>query len=529
MADRRASIIITLQDLASSGLGRLVGSIEKFKVMSISALNNFRPLIDFLKSSVAAYLEQENANEKLNQALKNQGIYSAQAAKELQNFASELQRTTTFSDETIVKTQAMLTTFGLAGEQMNRATKAALDLSIGLGVDLNTAALTIGKAFTGSTETLGRYGIKIAEGTAESDKFNAVLVQLEKRFGGEAQARLSTTSGQIENLTNRLGELKERIGAELIPVIKFWADQLSIAVGWLEKLNIHTNDGLVGRELTIQSLRDEMTALIEKSTLEGTYHDETIQRRLANYEDAILKEQGLLELDNRRKASQNSVAVSANTIRADQLKKTTEDYAQRKKQEVDFNKFHYDSLDGQRLYEEGHQLKVAKINKFYNEERVGNLTSTLNTISTLSQAKNKELAVIGKASAISIATIDTFAAASKALASAPPPFNFALMAAVIAAGLANVARISGVQLAQGGMIMPSPGGTLATIGEASRPEVVLPLGDRKTQEALSESGFGGITINVGTLIADDRGIKELAKRIDESLFELRRTNESLSF
>ena len=37
---------------------------------------------------------------------------------------------------------------------------------------------------------------------------------------------------------------------------------------------------------------------------------------------------------------------------------------------------------------------------------------------------------------------DTFTGANKALASAPPPFNFALAASVVAAGIANVAKIS---------------------------------------------------------------------------------------
>lgn len=61
----------------------------------------------------------------------------------------------------------------------------------------------------------------------------------------------------------------------------------------------------------------------------------------------------------------------------------------------------------------------------------------------------KTLFNISKGLSIAGAIADTYAAANKALASAPPPINYALMAAVIAAGIANVAKIAAT----------SPGGT----------------------------------------------------------------------
>lgn len=83
-------------------------------------------------------------------------------------------------------------------------------------------------------------------------------------------------------------------------------------------------------------------------------------------------------------------------------------------------------------------------------DREQRLSDTLTFISTLAQSKNKALQAVGKAAAITQATIDTYAAANVALKAAPPPFNFVLMAAVIAAGLANVAKISGVGGSGGG-------------------------------------------------------------------------------
>jgi len=92
-----------------------------------------------------------------------------------------------------------------------------------------------------------------------------------------------------------------------------------------------------------------------------------------------------------------------------------------------------------------------------NKKRAENFKSTLDTISTLASSGNKTLATIGKASAITTATIDGYAAVQKALASAPPPFNFALAGLVGAATAANVAKIAGTPLATGIDQVPGTG------------------------------------------------------------------------
>lgn len=81
--------------------------------------------------------------------------------------------------------------------------------------------------------------------------------------------------------------------------------------------------------------------------------------------------------------------------------------------------------------------------------RAQNLKDSFSYIATLSTSGNATLAAIGKAAAITTATIDGYAAVQKALAAAPPPFNFALAALVGTATAANVAKIAGVGLASG--------------------------------------------------------------------------------
>ncbi len=125
----------------------------------------------------------------------------------------------------------------------------------------------------------------------------------------------------------------------------------------------------------------------------------------------------------------------------------------------------------------GHK-KLNELEKKQYAERINIVSQSMDTIASLATAKNKTLALIGKTTGIASATIDTFVGANKAFAQGGF-FGFAMAAAVIAAGMANVARISGVELAAGGVVNQP---TRALIGEAG-PEAVIPLEN-------SDVGFG---------------------------------------
>ena len=96
---------------------------------------------------VAASNEQELAERKLSQALKSTGRATELSSHEMINFASALQKTTTFGDETIIKSQALLATFTSVGKDVfPNATRAILDVSAAMGQDLQQTIIQGGKA-----------------------------------------------------------------------------------------------------------------------------------------------------------------------------------------------------------------------------------------------------------------------------------------------------------------------------------------------------------------------------------------------
>lgn len=108
------------------------------------------------------------------------------------------------------------------------------------------------------------------------------------------------------------------------------------------------------------------------------------------------------------------------------------------------------------MAEEAYQKRLDQVDTFFG------------SLATLTRSSSEELRAIGKAAAIIQATIDGVLAVQKALASAPPPFNFALAAAVGAAAAVNVAEIAGME--KGGRVQA---GTPYIVGE-KRPELFVP-------------------------------------------------------
>ena len=102
------------------------------------------------------------------------------------------------------------------------------------------------------------------------------------------------------------------------------------------------------------------------------------------------------------------------------------------------------------------------------------------------------------------------------------PAGWALLAAAGAAtvGIRQVA--SQVKLAKGGIVMPTPGGTVATIGEAGSAEAVIPLDSPKAEAMLGASNgdnSGPVVINV---MVDSA---QLAKVVYKNIRELQRSGQ----
>lgn len=165
------------------------------------------------KEMIAAAIESEDAINRLNIALQQQGTYTEEASQSFQAYAANLQATTGYSDDLITSNASLLVSIGkLSGEGLERATDAALDLAAATGKDLNTTFDLLAKAAAGNTGSLSRYGIIIDESIPKSQRFAEALKQIESQMGGMAEGRLNTFSGALTRLQLGFGDVLEEIG-----------------------------------------------------------------------------------------------------------------------------------------------------------------------------------------------------------------------------------------------------------------------------------------------------------------------------
>ena len=166
--------------------------------------------------------------------------------------------------------------------------------------------------------------------------------------------------------------------------------------------------------------------------------------------------------------------------------------------------------------------QVKNLERIKRASQLETVSSALGGLGQLAGAFKKGAKVQGRI-AQTQAIIDTWAGANKALASAPPPFNYIAMAGVIATGFANVANISsqiGDNFHTGGLI---GGGDNVPInaqgGEfVMQRSAVESIGiDRLTE--MNEGGGGGLTINVSSPLIDDTIIETIIPEIERAYKE----------
>lgn len=175
---------------------------------------------DFAKESIQAYLANARAVNMLEASFKAVGYTSTQAMKQAKAFAQEMQSLTGIADEAFLDAQRLLANYGVVGAKAQEAIRAAYSLSVGVGMDFQSSLLQIAKAAAGSTSSLSRYGIVLGDGVKQGEKFDAVLSQINTRFGAAAQAAMDDTITKTKALAQEWGDFKELVGKELEPLFR---------------------------------------------------------------------------------------------------------------------------------------------------------------------------------------------------------------------------------------------------------------------------------------------------------------------
>ena len=248
---RHLKAVLDADDRASRKIGAVSGALSSLGKIAtgVGVVALGRKLVQGISAVIVKFGEQERAEKTLEAAFRSLGMVSRRTADEAKAFAGELQRVTTVGDETIIGVEQLLVSLGrLSGTELKRATKATLDLSAAVGIDLKAAALLMAKAAQGETSSLSRYGLVLDKAIPQSEKFAAVLKKIEVNFGGMAMEMRKQTLGAMDAFKNALGDTMELYGEMIVRAATF-GDTMENVTTKLERFNKAFAVGLRGPKI----------------------------------------------------------------------------------------------------------------------------------------------------------------------------------------------------------------------------------------------------------------------------------------
>lgn len=145
-----------------------------------------------------------------------------------------------------------------------------------------------------------------------------------------------------------------------------------------------------------------------------------------------------------------------------------------------------------------------------------------NALALADMFKDSNAGMFGMAKGLAVAqaTMNTYEAATKAMAAYPPPFGQLAAATAVAFGMAQVAQISSTQYQakrEGGLVSGSGNGTSDNVmvrmspgeGVLTERDINKAGGFNRIKRWIDNGGAGGVTVNInGDIVGDDRYVRD---------------------
>lgn len=390
-------------------------------------------------------LKAENLNtrtvEQLNQILKSPVLKTdadkASAVHDLAKFG------------TVLSPRGSLeSVLGGAGSSKNRRDPVADDLMRAVGLDPKFY------------EHLRNYQTSFKSGKLDTEQYVTAVekliqkqpfaIELAKQQR-EEQERISKEATDFVTYILKGVEAKENLVRTLdeeLRITQLLGPYAEIEADLLRQINDLKSAGAVVTGQEVDLLREKLRIIDSEKRIQSAAQGALNGSVYRNRDTGVFM-QGL---DRASEFGASNAELSNYVVgRNPQLFSGTEEYYTFQKQQADDLILYFDGLRQRNLIsEETYTSRLMMLQANLNAERLQDTTQFFGNLATLASSGNSKLAAIGKAAAMTQAVIDGVLAVQKALASAPPPYNFALAAAVGVAAAANVAKIASSGYMSGG-------------------------------------------------------------------------------
>lgn len=192
---------------------------------------------DFIGGSIEEASQWNSVFAQTQAVVESTGAAAGLTAAEMGEMASAMSASagqSLFSDDAILGAQNVLATFtNIKGENFGSATQSILDMSQALGMDLDSAAMQVGKALNdpvAGLAALSRSGVQFTDDQEAMIKAmveagnvagaqEIMMAELNTQFGGSASAAVDTYAGQQVVLKEKFADIQQTLGMALMPIL----------------------------------------------------------------------------------------------------------------------------------------------------------------------------------------------------------------------------------------------------------------------------------------------------------------------
>ena len=215
------------------GLGSFLGGA--LKVGLGVAVAGFGAVATGIGLAISEAMGAQEVMAQLEAVLTSTGGAAGVTVDMATDLADSLSQVTRFSDDAILSGENMLLTFtNIGADVFPEATQAILDMATATGGDLKGAAVQLGKALNdpiAGISALSKVGVtftdeqkKVIQSMVDAGDVagaqGLILAELQKEFGGSAEAAGQTFAGQLDILKNSLLNVAEGVGMQLLPLLQ---------------------------------------------------------------------------------------------------------------------------------------------------------------------------------------------------------------------------------------------------------------------------------------------------------------------
>jgi hypothetical protein len=185
--------------------------------------------------AVKSAIEDEKAQAQLERTIRATTKATDKQIQALNDYITNAGKSFGITDDDLRPAMQRLATATTDVEDSMRLATLAMDISTATGKPLEAVADALGKAFNGQYLALNKLDPSLRDVVKSGGDADEVFGRLNDKFGGAAQANAETAAGKFQIFKVRMDELKESIGASLLPVLDEMLPYLDKFATWAEE------------------------------------------------------------------------------------------------------------------------------------------------------------------------------------------------------------------------------------------------------------------------------------------------------